>query len=289
MIWLHAARPRTLGASLIPVAVGSAAAAADTVVRLDVTLLCSIAALSLQVGTNLVNDALDFVHGIDGLQRTGPLRVTLAGWLSPSQVLGGAGAAFALATACGAALVQIGGAPILWIGLAALVAAVAYSAGPFPLASHGLGEAAAFVFFGLVAVNGTAYLHTGRLSELALWTSVPVAALVAGLMTVNNLRDIETDRASGKRTLVVRMGARATRAGFAGLLALAFGWPLVLWLAVDGRLVFFLPWLALPLAISLARVLFQATTADEFNRALAGAARLHGVYGLLLAVGLVLG
>ena len=264
--WWSAIRPRTLGASLIPVAVG--------------------AALALQIGTNLVNDALDFLNRIDTAERIGPTRVTLAGWLSARAVLAGAGLAFGTALACGAYLVAVGGAPILWIGLASLAAAVGYSGGPFPLASHGLGEVAAFLFFGVVAVTGSAYLHLDRVSASALAASMPIAALVSAIMAVNNLRDIETDRRSGKRTLAVRIGAAAARRMYTALLAGAYAAALTLaWLLGSAWLL--LPLASAPLALGAARRLHEARSGPEFNLALAGTARLHAVYGGLLCVALV--
>lgn len=283
--WWSAIRPRTLGASLIPVAVGASLAFAEGELRAAVALACAAAALALQIGTNLVNDALDFLNRIDTAERIGPTRVTLAGWLSARAVLGGAGLAFAAALACGVYLVWVGGAPILWIGLASLAAAVGYSAGPFPLASHGLGEVAAFVFFGVIAVTGSAYLHLDRVSADAVVASAPIAALVSAIMAVNNLRDIETDRSSGKRTLAVRIGAPAARHMYAALVAGAYAWALALvWLRGSAWLL--LPLLSAPLALGAIRQLRAAQSGPEFNLALAHTARLHVVYGALLCVGL---
>ena len=283
--WWSAIRPRTLGASLVPVAVGAALALAEDQLRAGVALACAAAALALQIGTNLVNDALDFLNRIDTSERIGPTRVTLAGWLPARAVLGGAGLAFGAALACGVYLVAVGGAPILWIGLAALAAAVGYSAGPFPLASHGLGEVAAFVFFGVVAVTGSAYLHLERLSADALVASAPIAALVSAIMAVNNLRDIETDARSGKRTLAVRMGAPAARSLYAALVAAAYGCALALaWMRGNAWLL--LPLASLPLARDAIRGLRAAQSGPEFNLALAHTARLHAVYGLLLCAAL---
>lgn len=287
-VWLHAARPRTLGASLVPVAVGSAAATELGDFHLWVFLLCAGVALLLQVATNLANDALDFMGGVDTRERRGPLRVTQAGWLDPASVLRAAIACLALAALLAIALVLRGGWPILLIGAISLLAAYAYSAGPVPLSSLGLGELAAFVFFGLVAVTGTAYLHTLGWSPFALIASVPIAALVTALMAVNNLRDIQTDRASGKRTLAVRMGAPATRALFAGLVVLAFAAAPALLLEPRTSVAVLLPLLALPLAVALVQKLVKARTGDEFNLALVSTARLHALYGLLLVAGILL-
>ncbi len=285
--WILALRPKTLGASIVPVAVGSAVAQAQGEFHALIALVCLAAALLLQVAANLSNDAADFLGGIDGPSRLGPRRVTQAGLIPARSVLRAAGLANGLAACAGGYLVWNGGAPILAIGLAAIVGAVAYSAGPFPLASHALGELAAFVFFGVVAVTGTTYLHTGSFSPLALLASLPVAALVTNLMLTNNLRDIESDREAGKYTLAVRLGARATRAGYLGLLGFAYAAPLWLWGSSEAGVRIFLPWLSLPLAAPLARELLGARSSHDFARALVGTARLHLVYGTLLVLGLL--
>ncbi len=286
--WLLATRPRTLGASLIPVLVGSAAAHADGHFSWPIAGACAGAALALQVAANLSNDALDFAHGIDTQERRGPPRATQSGWLSQRHVLGAAGVALVLAGALGVYLVQVGGLPILVIGLFAAVCALAYSGGPFPLASHGLGELAAFLFFGVIAVVGTTYLHTGALSTRAILASLPVAALVSALMLVNNLRDIESDAKTGKRTLAVRIGADRTRALYVLLLVSSCVAPPMLWLTVQASPTVWLPLLTLPLAWREAAQLRRARRGDEFNGSLAGTARLHCAYGLLLAGGLSL-
>jgi 1,4-dihydroxy-2-naphthoate polyprenyltransferase len=286
LAWWLAIRPRTLGASLLPVLVGSAVAFDAGQASALVAALCGVAALSLQIATNLANDVFDFLRGIDDATRIGPRRVTQSGWLSPRAVLSATALAIACATAAGIHLVVIGGLPILWIGLASIATAIAYSGGPVPLASHGLGEIAAFIFFGLVAVCGTAYLHLGAVPELAWWAAVPVGALVSCLMLVNNLRDRETDAAAGKRTLAVRIGAPATRALYVMLLALAYAIPPLLTTFPDAGTERLLPWITLPWALRLARALTAARAPEEFHDALARTARIHAAFGLALAAGL---
>ncbi len=281
--WVLAVRPRTLGGSAIPVLVGSAVGYAEGAHRASVTVVCLLAAMLLQVGTNLANDALDFARGIDTERRMGPTRVTQAGLLSYRAVLGGAGAAFGLAVLCGVYLTALGGLPILVVGVASIVAAVAYSAGPFPLSDLGLGELAAFVFFGLVAVVGTAYLQTGRVSSTALAAAVPVGALISCLMLVNNLRDIQSDAKTGKRTLPVRLGAERSRRLYAALVALAMLWTGVLLVTAAGAGAV-LCLASLPLAVPSVRHLRAARSAPQFDRCLAESARLHAVFGLLLAL-----
>lgn len=285
--WILALRPRTLGAALVPVAVGSAVGSAEGQFQPSIALACLAAAVLLQLAANLTNDAVDFLAGIDSETRRGPQRVTQAGLIPARSVLRAAGLALGLGACVGAYLVWSGGVPILLIGVTSIAAAAAYSAGPFPLASHGLGELAAFVFFGLIAVTGTAYLHSGSFSVMALLASLPVAFLVSNLMLVNNLRDIESDHAAGKRTLAVRLGPRSMRRGYGVSLAFAYAAPLGLWALDPGSFRVFAPWLSLPLAAPLLRVVWQARTEQDFQRALVGTARLHLVYGLLLALGLL--
>ncbi len=281
--WLAAARPRTLSAALAPVLVGLAVAMREQPLHWPVAAATLCAALLIQIGTNLANDYYDFVNGADTADRLGPPRITQAGLAAPAAVRRAALAVLALAAAIGAYLVTIGGWPILTIGGLSLVCALAYTGGPWPLASHGLGEVFVFLFFGVLAVNGTVWLQTGRLSTLALLASLPVACLATAILVINNLRDIPTDARAGKRTVAVRIGASATRGEYLLLVAAAFFFPLLLSrLAGPGVL---LALAALPLALGEARALWRRTGA-ELNRSLAGTARLHMVFGVLLAIGI---
>lgn len=242
------------------------------------------AALLIQIGTNLANDYYDFVSGADTHDRLGPVRVTQAGWISPHAVKAAAFTVLGLAAVLGLFLVWYGGWVIAVIGVLSLISAVAYTAGPYPLAYHGLGDPFVFVFFGLIAVNGTTYLQTGRLDSVSLLASIPVACLATAILVVNNLRDIPTDARSGKRTLAVRMGPAATRAEYMVLVAVAFIAPLLV-ASVAGWPVL-LVWLLLPLAVRETRALYNRS-GGVLNQSLAGTARLHLLYGLLLAIGLV--
>ncbi|MFQ5515005.1 MAG: 1,4-dihydroxy-2-naphthoate octaprenyltransferase [Myxococcota bacterium] len=286
-VWLHAARPRTLGASAIPVLVGTAVAAREGAARLDVLVECLLAATLLQIAANLVNDASDFLAGIDGATRRGPERVTQAGLRSPRSVQRAAVLCLGFASLIGVHLILIGGALILAIGLLAGACAVGYSAGPLRLASRGLGELAAFVFFGAIAVVGTDYLHTGQLSGLALVVSLPIGALIANVMLANNLRDLESDRACAKRTLVVRLGAAGGRKLFSLTMAFAFLAPVGLALGFGLGWGPLLSWLSLPVAVSLRGQLARARSGEELDRVLVGSARLHALFGVLLALGLL--
>ena len=210
-IWLLAIRPATLPAALSGVVVGlGAALAVGTPFRLDAAIGCFAVALLLQITANLANDLSDFRKGADTPDRTGPIRVAAAGLVTERQLEVAIGLTIGLAGLVGLWLTLIGGPILLVIGALAIVAALAYTGGPWPYGYRGLGEVFVFVFFGLVAVGGTAYLQAGRLEPLFIAAAIPVGALTTAILVVNNLRDIPTDAAAGKRTLAVVLGRRAT-------------------------------------------------------------------------------
>lgn len=287
-IWLLAARPKTLPAAAAPVVVGTAAAFSDGAVRWGPALAALLGALLLQIGSNLANDVFDYKKGADATGRLGPVRVTQAGLLTPGQVLAGMWLTFGLAALIGLYLVWVGGWPIVAVGLAAIVSAIAYTGGPFPLGYHGLGDLFVFIFFGLVAVTGTYYVQAGAVSSLAVWVAAPVGLLVVNILVVNNLRDIDSDRAAGKKTLAVRLGAGGARAEYMLLLALAYAAPPLMWLVGVASGWVLLAWLSMPAAAASIRLVLRQT-GRPLNQALAGSARLALVYALLLAAGLVLG
>lgn len=283
--WALAIRPRTLGASVIPVIVGVAYAAHSVVINVPVALLTGIAALSLQIATNLANDYYDYKSGIDSAERLGPTRVSQAGLLPAESVKRGAYTAVGVALLIGFYLVYVGGLAILAIGLLAAITALAYSAGPAPLASLGFGEALAFVFFGVVAVLGTIILQGAAIDTTAVLLSLPIASLVTAIMVVNNLRDIPTDRETGKNTLAVRLGDRGTRAAYTVLVG--FAYAILLLLAGTLAWSVIAPLMTAPLAIQEVRRLWTRSGA-ELNESLAGTARLHLSFGLALTIGLLL-
>jgi 1,4-dihydroxy-2-naphthoate polyprenyltransferase len=285
--WVMASRPRTLTASIVPVIVGTALAVRDGVFNMWVALAALLAAVLIQIGTNLANDLHDFKKGADTDTRLGPTRVTSAGLLTPREVESGMWVVFGLAAACGLYVVYVGGWPILVIGITSILAGIAYTAGPFPLGYNGLGDVAVFIFFGLAGVMGTYYAQARAVTLDAFVTAVPVGALTTNILVVNNVRDTDTDRAAGKRTLAVLWGRGAARAEYAVLLALAYGAPLVLWLLRGARVWVLLPLLTIPVAVRLARVVIT-TEGPALNRALAETAQFLAFYGLLFALGLAL-
>ena len=288
--WLMAARPATLPAAAVPVLVGTAAAVGEGVPLRPVVLVATLCcALLIQIGTNFANDYSDYHRGADHDGRLGPIRVTQSGLISQSGVRRGIVVTFALAVLIGAGLAWVGGWPIIVIGVCALISGLAYTGGPYPLGYHGLGDLFVFVFFGLVAVCGTAYLQSGAWSNFALALAVPVGLLVTNILVVNNLRDLPTDSAAGKHTLAVRIGAAATRAQYASFMALAYLVPVVLALADRARRWLLLPLVTLPLAIALVRQVSSGVSGRELNTILERTGKLLLLFGVLLAIASALG
>jgi 1,4-dihydroxy-2-naphthoate octaprenyltransferase len=243
-------------------------------------------ALLLQIAANLANDVDDFERGADTAARQGPIRVTQSGLLSARQVRAAEWLAFALATLVGGYLVTVAGWPIALLGAAAIAAAWAYTGGPWPLGYHGLGDLCVFLFFGVAAVVGTAYVQTGALDRLALLAALPVGALVTAILVVNNTRDADTDRQAGQRTLAVRLGTAATRAQYALLVALAYAVPVALWWHGVTSAWVCLPLLTLPLGARRVVAMTRAGDGAAFNALLGDTARLHLLFGALFAAGL---
>jgi 1,4-dihydroxy-2-naphthoate octaprenyltransferase len=282
--WLAATRPRTLPAAIVPVMVGLALAARHGPLRANVAAVTLVTAILIQIGTNLANDYYDFTAGADTAERVGPRRITQAGLAAPRTVRGAAFGVLGTAALTGIYLIAVGGWPIALIGIAALLAAVAYTAGPWPIGYHGLGDVFVFAFFGPVAVSGTVLLQIGYIDRSTVVASLPIACLATAILVVNNLRDIPTDTRAGKRTLAVRLGARATRIEYTTLVALAFvALPA---LAADGGDLVLVALAALPLALGEVRALWSRS-GSALNVSLAGTARLHLVFGILLALGIL--
>lgn len=238
----------------------------------------------MQIASNLANDRFDADRGADGPGRLGPPRATSLGWVSTRQMDVALGIALLAALAVGSALAFLAGPWVVAMGLLAMVFAVAYTAGPFPLAYLGLGEVAAFLFFGLMAVGGSAFVQSGRWLPEAFLLAVPVGAMAAAILLVNNLRDAEGDARAGKRTLVVRWGSDFGRGLYVALLGVGFLGPVAL---AFGGLGWggLLPLLALPLAGPVARTVLLEAPGVAHNAALAGTAKLALAVAALLALG----
>lgn len=286
--WLLAIRPKTLPAAIVPVVVGSAVAGADGLFVALPATVALVCALLIQIATNLANDYFDFIKGADTEHRLGPTRVVQSGILAPTLVRNVMSLILVVTFILGLYLVSIGGWPILIIGIVSLICAVAYTAGPVPLAYVGLGDVFVFVFFGVVAVTGTYYVQTFVWSLGALTASIPIGAISTAILVVNNYRDIETDRSAGKKTLAVRLGRKVSRVQYIGLLAIAYLTPFVQVIALEGALTLLLPLLSLPLAAQLVKALTRSTDGEELNHALAGTGRLLALYGLLYSAGFLL-
>jgi len=286
--WLLAIRPATLPAAASGVVVGlGAALAAGAAFRVDTALGCLAVALLLQVVANLANDLSDFRRGADTPDRAGPTRVASAGLVTERQLEVAIGLTIGLAALTGLWLAWVGGPAIVGLGLLAIVAALAYTGGPWPYGYRGLGEVFVFVFFGLVAVVGTAYLQALRFEPLFAVAAIPVGALTTAILVVNNLRDISTDAAAGKRTLAVMLGRRATAVEYAILLAAAFAVPISLMLAGFG-IVQLLPLLSALLVGPLLRTVRDFREPRQLNPVLKGTARLDLAFGVLFAAALAL-
>jgi 1,4-dihydroxy-2-naphthoate octaprenyltransferase len=289
--WLMAIRPATLPAAAAGVIVGlGSARAGGAQFRPDTAIECLIVALLLQVLANLANDLSDFRRGADTPDRLGPTRVAASGLISPLNLEIAIAVVVVAAGVDGLFLVAAGGPPILALGVASVIAALAYTGGPWPYGYRGLGELLVFVFFGLVAVAGTAYLQAGRLEPLHFAASIPVGTLITAILVVNNLRDLETDRAAGKRTLAVQFGASFARTEYALCLAAAWTVPLLLVLPGTGfGPLILLPFAALPLAVPLLRSVYASGDPRRLNSVLRGTARLSLAFAALLSVGLSAG
>lgn len=286
--WILAIRPKTLPAAVSPVVVGTSMAFVDKSFKPAVALAAMVGALFLQIGANLANDYFDYIRGIDGVDRLGPTRVTQSGLISAEAVKIGIIVTFIFATIVGSYLTFIGGWPIFLVGVASILTALAYTGGPYPLASYGLGDIFVFIFFGPVAVCGTYYLQTLHLTALIVLISIPVGLLVTAILVVNNLRDINTDRKAGRYTLAVIIGKRGTRIEYAILLVTAYTVPFILWLTnmISGWVIL-LSMFSLPMAIFMICAI-RCTEGILLNQALARTAGLSLVFSLLLSVGLII-
>ena len=285
-IWLLAARVRTLPAIAAPVLVGTALGIHDG--EFDVfAFACALAgALLIQIGTNLANDYSDARRGADTEERIGPVRVTAGGLVPPRQVLRAVYLTYGLAMLCGIYLVAVAGWPLLLVGVLSILAGAAYTGGPRPYGYVGLGEVFVFIFFGVVAVTGSYYVQIQELPWIVFALSVPIGLLGAVILLVNNIRDIDTDRRSGKRTIAVRLGRERSRTLFACLVLGAYVALVVVALGLTAWTL--LPLLTLPLALKLIATVRGHTDGPTLNAALADSGRLELVFALALSAGILL-
>ncbi|MBA2644574.1 MAG: 1,4-dihydroxy-2-naphthoate polyprenyltransferase [Solirubrobacterales bacterium] len=286
-IWLLAARPRPLPAAVAPVLVGTALAAHDGSFMVATFAAALLGALFIQIGTNLSNDYSDARRGADTEDRLGPVRVTAGGLVPPKQVLRATWVAFGLAVLAGSYLIATTGWELLVVGAASILAGVLYTGGPRPYGYEGLGEIFVFLFFGVVAVSGAYFAQTERLTLEALLLAVPVGLLASAILVVNNVRDLETDRRAGKRTLAVRMGRERTRALYTAMVVGAYLTALLPWLIGDLEPWLLMSWITVRLAVPMVRIVRTRTDGPALNQALAGTGSLQLVFCLMLALGVL--
>jgi 1,4-dihydroxy-2-naphthoate polyprenyltransferase len=289
-IWLMAARPRTLPAAIAPVLVGTAAAVewVGELPRVGAFFAAFVGSIFIQIGTNLANDYSDAKRGADTADRLGPVRVTSAGLVAPRRVLVATWIAFAIAVACGIYLTVVAGWLILLIGIVSIAAGVLYTGGPRPYGYAGLGELFVFLFFGLVAVNGSYYVQVEELDGLPLGLSISIGCLATAILVVNNVRDIETDRRAGKMTLAVRAGRTNAVALYRGLVLAAFALLPITLIGADTSLLPLIGLASLPLAVPPLRTMSSRSDGPALNAALAATGALLGAFSLLVSAGLLL-
>ena len=285
--WWLAIRPRTLPAAMAGVITGSALALQAGKFNLLPALAALGVALFLQIGSNLANDVFDFERGADAGPRLGPLRVTQSGLLSPQQVKRGMIVVFVLAALCGVYLAFVAGWIVIPLGAAAILSAVAYTAGPFPLGYHGLGELFVFLFFGVAAVAGTYFVQVKSIPAIVWLMAIPIGSIIVGILIVNNLRDLETDRIAGKNTLAVRFGPRFAKTEYLTCLILAYSCIPVFCLLNLLSWTALLTWVSIPFALQTSGIVFTQA-GKPLNKALAKTGQLALIFSILFIIPIIL-
>lgn len=285
--WILASRPRTLPAAVVPVMVGSALAIYHGIffpVYSIIALLCSVL---IQIGTNFTNDLYDHLKGSDTKERKGPLRVLASGLITTKEMEWGIFFVFLLAFILGLYLVYSVGWIIFIIGIISILAGLAYTAGPFPLAYNGLGDLFVFLFFGIVGTMGTFYLHFQEFTFLSFLISLPIGGLITNILIVNNYRDIDEDKISGKNTLAVILGKEFSKIEYVFFILVSFFVPFLLHFKYDFNFWIFLPYLTLPLAITLVKMIY-GLSGTALNKTLELSAKLSAFFGILFSAGILL-
>ena len=284
--WVLASRLKTLPAAISPVLVGVSLAIHDGEFQPFIAFMTLLAAVLIQIGANFANDVYDFLNGSDREDRLGPTRATQSGLIPPEDMKKGMWLVFGLAICAGFYLAYIGGWPIVWIGLASIASAIAYTGGPYPLGYHGWGDILVFVFFGIIAVPGTYYLQSGFVSYDSMLFGIPLGALSTAILIVNNLRDADTDVKSGKRTLAVRFGKSFVKIEYIVMMIIAFTIPIYIlqfWDEFSLYIILFL----LPISIQHIQSLYTKT-GSSLNLVLANTAKFLFHFSILLSIGLIL-
>ncbi|MEX0722956.1 MAG: 1,4-dihydroxy-2-naphthoate polyprenyltransferase [Gracilimonas sp.] len=287
-LWIEAARPQTLAAAIVPVMVGASLAFESEILNWTNTTVALVCAMLIQIGTNFANDYFDFVKGSDTDERIGFRRATAAGLITPQQMLNATILTMALAFFLGLYLVWSAGWIILVIGLLSLLFGILYTGGPFPLGYNGLGDVFVFLFFGIVAVMTTYYINALEWSEGSFWASLAVGALCVNILVVNNLRDVEQDKISGKKTLGVLFGERVLKIEYTFMVFLAYVIPPHFSVQMDYGAWIFLPLLVLPLAIYYVYKIWTEEDKAQLNPLLERTAQFMVIFGLLFSIGIIL-
>jgi 1,4-dihydroxy-2-naphthoate octaprenyltransferase len=284
--WILASRLKTLPAAISPVLVGVSLAIHDGEFKPFIAFMTLLAAVLIQIGANFSNDVYDFLKGSDREDRLGPTRATQSGLIPPENMKKGMCLVFAMAICVGFYLASIGGWPIVWIGLASIASAIAYTGGPYPLGYHGWGDVFVFIFFGIIAVPGTYYLQSGIVSYDSILLGIPLGALSTAILIVNNLRDADTDIKSDKRTLAVRLGKPFVKIEYIVMMVIAFATPIYIlqfWDEFSLYIILFL----LPISIQHIQSLYTKT-GEALNEVLVDTAKFLFHFSLLLSIGLIL-
>ncbi len=284
--FMLASRPKTLLAAVIPVLVGTSLAVYHDKFNGAAAVVALCCSTLIQVGTNYVNDLYDYLKGTDTADRVGPQRALASGLLSVNDMKTGIYLVFGWAFMLGLFLVHLGGWWILAVGIISILAGISYTAGPYPLAYNGLGDIFVLIFFGLVATAGTYYVQALEINLFSIAVSIPVGALITNILVVNNYRDIEEDKLAGKYTLAVKLGARFSRLQYIVLLFVSYLSLIFIYINLKTNMMIFLPFLSLPIAVKLVRMLHDKE-GKELNHTLELTAKFAGVFCVLLSIGII--
>lgn len=287
-IWKLASRPKTLPAAITPVVVGSALAFYSQSLMVLPAISCILGALFLQIAANMANDYYDFKKGTDPVERIGPLRVAASGLLSPQELFRGLMVVILISILNGLYLIWVGGLVILLIGVASIFSLMAYSGLRISYGYYGLGDIMVFIFFGILAVNGTYFVQTGDFDKISLWGSLPSGFLITAILVVNNYRDIETDKETGKRTLAVIMGPNITRIYFILLILMSYLVLFVFYFQLSFSIFILLPLVSLPISYQIINELYQEIDGPRLNKTLASTAKLGLIFSILFSIGVSL-
>ena len=285
--FILASRPKTLLAAVVPVMIGTSLAIYYYKLNAAAALIALICSVLIQIGTNYVNDLYDYLKGTDTADRVGPQRALASGLLSVRDMKTGIVLIFGLAFILGLYLVTLGGWWILVVGIVSILAGIAYTAGPYPLAYNGLGDIFVLIFFGFVATIGTFYVQALEINAFSILASIPVGALITNILVVNNYRDIEEDKQAHKLTLAVKLGKSFARAQYIFLLIISYLSLFFIYNYIKSNLLIFLPVLTLPIAVKLVKMLYELK-GDELNYTLELTAKFSAVFCLLFAIGIII-